>query len=120
MNKARFSGRIAVTGHLLLLTLIFAWIAVIDPPQYWPRSLLLLIAVLPLALPVRGLLYGRPRSFLYSALISLPYALHGASELYVGSERFDLPLAELMLSLLLLFSSVLHIRWSTPSGETAR
>ena len=120
MNKAKLSGYIAVGSHLILFAFIFAWIAVLDPPQEWPRSILLPIALLPLAIPIRGLLDWRHGSFLASAFISLLYALHGGSEIYVDPSDFMLPLIELLLSLTILYTAVMHIRWSAQQQESGQ
>lgn len=98
MNAAAW-GRVAIGCHLLLLGLVFGWIVWFPQAQHWPRPLLLMLVVLPLALPLRGLLHGRPRSHLWAAFLSLPYALHGGAELWVGEVAWWLPLSELLCAL---------------------
>ena len=113
---ARVWGRIAIGSHLLLLGLVFSWIIWFLPPQHWPRPLLLLLTVLPLAIPLRGLLHGKPNSHFWAAFLSLPYMLHAGSELWVSEFSIWLPLAELLFALGLFFSSVIHLRLA--NGQT--
>jgi uncharacterized membrane protein len=107
-------GRAAIASHLLLLGLVFSWVIWFLPAQHWPRPLLLVLVVLPLALPLRGLLHGRPHSFFWAAFLSLPYALHGGAECWVGEYSVWLPLAELLCALGLFLSSAQYLRSSIP------
>jgi len=119
MNRAAISGRIALAAYFLLLGLVFAWVAVFPPPLHWPRPLLLLIAVLPLALPVRGVLHDRPRAWFAAVFLSLVYALHGAAEIFVSPLASVLPYAELGLALLLFISTLLHLRRASQTENPA-
>lgn len=111
MTRIRLSNILAVTSLLLLLALVFSWILWFLTPPHWPRPLLILLAALPLALPLRGMLYGRYRSHLLAAYLSLLYALHGGSELWVA-DHFWLPLLEVLLALSLFFCCALFVRFS--------
>jgi uncharacterized membrane protein len=117
MNACRLSRVIALTSLLLLLSLVFSWIVWFLPPLHWPRPLLLLLAALPLALPLRGMLDGAVRSHLLAAYLSLLYALHGGAELWAGDSPLWLPLLEALLAVILFFSSVLYIRFYPATGQ---
>ncbi|OGT87946.1 MAG: hypothetical protein A2286_14080 [Gammaproteobacteria bacterium RIFOXYA12_FULL_61_12] len=119
MNRAAISGRIALPAYFLLLGLLFLWVVAFQPPLHWPRPILLLTLVLPLALPVRGVLHDRPRAWFTAVFLSLIYALHGAAEIYVAPLASALPYAELGLALLLFFSAVLHLCWSSQAETPA-
>lgn len=119
MNRTGLFGGIALASYFLLLGLLFLWVAAFPPPLHWPRPILLLTVVLPLALPVRGVLHDRPRAWFAAAFLSLVYALHGAAEIYVSPLASALPYAELGLALLLFFSAVLHLRWPSQTETPA-
>ncbi|MBU0500120.1 MAG: DUF2069 domain-containing protein [Gammaproteobacteria bacterium] len=116
MNRTGLFGGVALASYFLLLGLLFLWVVAFTPPLHWPRPILLLIVVLPLALPVRGVLHDRPRAWFAVIFLSLVYALHGAAEVYVAPRASVLPYAELGLALTLFFSALLHLRGSD-SGE---
>ncbi len=116
--SSRTTGIIAVTSYLLLLTLVFSWIVWFLPPTHWPRPMLLLIAVLPLAIPLRGLLHGRIRSFYWAAFLSLVYALHGGGDAWADPGNRWLGLSELILAVTVFTSATLHIRAKNHEAES--
>ncbi|MBF0256643.1 MAG: DUF2069 domain-containing protein [Gammaproteobacteria bacterium] len=118
-RRIRISNLLAILSLLGLLALIFSWIIWFVTPPHWPRPLLILLAALPLALPLRGMLYRRYRSHLLAAYLSLLYALHGGSELWVA-ERLWLPLLEVVLALSLFFSCALFVRFSRNENPELR
>ena len=79
-RKQKFSYRIALTGYFLLLSLLLSWPTWIAPPQRLPVALILIISVIPLLFPLRGLLYGRPSAFTWAAYLSLFYFVHAVTE----------------------------------------
>ncbi len=111
MSRTRLSNLLAIISLILLLSLVFTWIVWFLTPPHWPRPLLILIAAVPLALPLRGMLYQRYRSHLLAAYLSLLYALHGGSELWV-SDQLWLPLLEVLLALSLFFCCALFVRFT--------
>lgn len=113
MSASRISHAIALTSLLLLLALVFSWIVWFLQPPHIARPLLLIVAAMPLALPLRGMLHERGNSYLLAAFLSLLYALHGGSELWVGQHTIWLPLLETLLAVTLFFSATLHIRFAT-------
>jgi uncharacterized membrane protein len=106
----RITGLVALTSYLLLLMLIFGWILWFLPPLHWPRPLLLIIGVLPLAIPLRGVLHGRPHSYFTAIFISLLYFLHGTGELWAGADQPLLTSSEALLALVFFISATLHLR----------
>ncbi|MEO5344157.1 MAG: DUF2069 domain-containing protein [Gammaproteobacteria bacterium SHHR-1] len=118
-RRTRISNVLAILSLLSLLGLVLGWIIWFIEPPHWPRPLLILLAALPLALPLRGMLYGRYRSHLLAAYLSLLYALHGGSELWV-SERLWLPLLEVVLALCLFFCCALFVRFTRNENPAIR
>ena len=118
--KRRLARALALTGYFGLLGLMTAWLAWIAPSARFPVSLVLVIAVFPLLLPLRGLLHGRPRAHAWAAFLSLPYFVHGVGEAYAGTGERWLALLEVALSLGLFFGASLYVRWSaTPAAGAA-
>jgi uncharacterized membrane protein len=94
---------------LALVALLLAW--ALGPS--WDRTGFPAFAlfVLPLLLPLPGMLAGRARAYVWAALISLLYLLHGLVTLISAPAERALGLAEASLALLLLVAASLQARW---------
>lgn len=86
----------------LMLTLI-CWITLGEHGANYPVSAWLLIALVPLLFPLRGLLHGKPYTHAWTGFVMLLYFSHGVGEVY-SAQAFDL-----YASLEVLFSSVTFI-----------
>lgn len=101
---------IALTGFFGLFALLMLWNTVLAPSGRLPVALVLLIAVTPLLLPMRGLLDRNPRSCAWAAYVSLIYFLHGTAEAYANADERLYAVLEVMLSLMLFFGSAFYVR----------
>lgn len=73
-----FAARaLALISYLALLGLILVWTTWIDPPQIVPISVALVILILPLMFPLRGMLHGRRYTHAWSSLLALAYIAIG-------------------------------------------
>jgi uncharacterized membrane protein len=106
----RYIHSLALGCHLLLLGLLFAWVVWFLEPPHWPRPLLILLGILPLALPLRSVLYERPSGYLWTLVLALVYAMHGITELWMGEQKPWLPAAETVLGLGLFLSASFALR----------
>jgi uncharacterized membrane protein len=93
-------------GGLVLAWALGLWDAV--PRSGFPSFALF---ALPLLLPLPGLLAGRARTYVWTALLSLLYLLHGLVTLISSPAERQLGLAEASLALLLLLAASLQARW---------
>ncbi|MDI1231300.1 MAG: DUF2069 domain-containing protein [Methylobacter sp.] len=103
---------IALTGFFGLFALLMLWNTVLVPSTRLPVALVLLVAVTPLLLPMRGLLNRNPRSCAWAAYISLIYFLHGTAEAYVNPDERLYASLEILLSLMLFFGTTFYIRFA--------
>ncbi|WP_432741930.1 DUF2069 domain-containing protein [Methylobacter sp. G7] len=103
---------IALTGFFGLFALLMLWNTVLAPSTRLPVALVLLVAVTPLLLPMRGLLDRNLRSCAWAAYISLIYFLHGTAEAYVNPDERLYASLEVMLSLMLFFGTTFYIRFA--------
>lgn len=103
---------IALTGFFGLFALLMLWNTVLAPSTRFPVALVLLIAVTPLLLPMRGLLDRNPGSCAWAAYVSLIYFLHGTAEAYVNADERLYAALEIMLSLMLFFGSAFYVRFA--------
>jgi uncharacterized membrane protein len=100
----------ALAGFFGLFALLMLWNTVLMPSSHYPVALILLIVVMPLLLPMRGLLYQKPRSCAWAAYISLIYFVHGSTEAYVNADERLYASLEILLSLMLFFGATFYIR----------
>lgn len=103
---------VALIGFFGLFALLMLWNTVLAPSTHFPVALVLLVAVTPLLLPMRGLLDRKPRSCAWAAYISLIYFLHGSSEMYANADERWYAAFEVMLSLMLFFGSAFYVRFA--------
>ncbi len=101
---------IALIGFFGLFALLMLWNTVLAPSIRFPVALVLLVAVTPLLLPMRGLLDRNPRSCAWAAYVSLIYFLHGTAEAYVNADERLYASLEVLLSLMLFFGSAFYVR----------
>ena len=101
---------IALAGFFGLFALLMLWNTVLAPSTRFPVALVLLVAVTPLLLPMRGLLDRKPKSCAWAAYVSLIYFLHGTAEAYVNADERLYASLEIMLSLMLFFGCAFYVR----------
>jgi uncharacterized membrane protein len=106
----RWTIHLIVLSHLGLIALIFAWIFWFLPPDHWPRPILLLLGILPLALPLRGVMQGEEKSYIWAAYLSLLYLTHAGSTLWIGTPPLWLPLVETLLATTLFVAVTLYFK----------
>lgn len=104
------TGRwLTLGGYFGLFFLILAWTSLVDPPQHLPPSLVLLILLLPLLAPLRGLLHGRVRTHAWTSLLALFYVGLGITLAAAEADRVY-GLAMLGFALFLFTGCLLYVR----------
>jgi len=104
-------ARIAtLLGFFGLFFLLVAWHAFVDPPQGFPRALLLLILAGPLLFPLRGILHGRPYTHAWTSFLALFYFALGVFEVAGMSTKPALAWALVALSITLFAGSTSFAR----------
>lgn len=93
-------ARICLFGLLLVQPL---WHGLALAPL-WPRWLVVLLAMLPLALPVAGVLLGRPRALFWAGLVALGYFCHGVAEAWASPPDRVPAMVQLTLALALVLA----------------
>lgn len=113
-NKAKFYYQLALIGFFGLFMLLMAWNTRWFPSVKLPIALVLLLAITPLLLPLRGFLNAKPRSCAWMAYLSIAYLMHGSVEAYVNAaERIPASL-EVIFSALLFIGTTFFIRFNKP------
>lgn len=109
-TQARIYHFIALSGFFGLFSLLMFWNTILYPSTQLPIALVLLLAILPLLLPLRGFLNGNPRSCAWMAYLSIAYFMHGTVEAYVNPVERLIAGLEVAFSLMLFVGSLLVIR----------
>ena len=95
----------------LMITLA-CWITLAEHSDNFPTASFLALALLPLLLPLRGLLHGKPYTYAWNSFMLLFYFSHAVGELY-SSQHFDFyPTLAVLFSTLCFISSILFIRFN--------
>jgi uncharacterized membrane protein len=101
---------LTLTGYFGLLILLLAWNTWLAPPQQLPRTLVLVVLIIPLMFPLRGLLHGKVKTHGWLIFISLFYFTLGIGVAWtIPAERW-LGWLEIGFSLLLYIGAVVYIR----------
>jgi len=77
-----FFQRLTLASWAGLAGLLFIWNTFLIDRHLHSLAGSLLIALIPLSIPLRGLLEGRARAFILAALLSLLYFMHGVTEVF--------------------------------------
>lgn len=109
--KTRLARWLSLAAYLGLIAWLMLWIVLLGDVAREHVSILLLVAVGPLLLPLRGVLAGRDKALIWGALVALLYTVHGGMEAWSDAGQRWLALVELGLSLIYLVSASLFIRW---------
>ena len=108
--KARIYHFTAILGFFGLFSLLMFWNTILYPSTRLPIALVLLLAITPLLLPLRGFLDANPRSGARMAYVSIAYFMHGTVEAYVNPVERMIAGLEVVFSLMLFVGSLLVIR----------
>lgn len=103
----------ALAGYFGLLGLLMLWNIWLAPSRYFPVAMVLIVLVVPLLFPLRGLLHGRISAHLWAGLLALLYFVHGVVEAVSNPAQRWLGLLEIVFSLALFAGALLYVRLRT-------
>lgn len=87
MNKQKISTnnlkKMALCGYFSLLFFMPLWLLVLSPSESLSTSTTLILFILPLLFPLKGLLQGDPFTYAWANFIVLIYFLHSLTTLWV-------------------------------------
>ncbi|WP_286267158.1 DUF2069 domain-containing protein [Thalassotalea atypica] len=102
--------RIAKIGYFGLLILMPLWLFVINPGSLSPL-LSFGLFILPLLLPMRGIILGKPYTYAWANFVVLIYFLHSLTTLWVNPEETFLASLEFVLSALMFFGATYYAKF---------
>jgi len=86
------------------------WFTLIAPSRTIPVVIMLIIFVVPLLFPLRGLLYAKRYTLQWTSYLALFYLAHGLTEIYSTPDERILAGFEILFSLLLYSGCILFAR----------
>ena len=110
MPDSRFLYALTLFGYFGTLVLLTAWYSWLAPATHFPAALVLLVLVVPLLFPLRGLLHGRKYTFAWSCFLALLYFTHGVMEAYSAAATRHLGLLEVVFTSLWFVAAMVYIR----------
>jgi len=111
MTRVGIARWTALLGYFGLLALLLNWFTWLAPPTQVPRSLLLIVLVVPLLFPLRGMLYARRYTHQWVSFLSLFYFAVGVDVWFNNPpEQAVLGALTVLFSLLLFVGSILYAK----------
>ena len=106
----RFLYALTLFGYFGTLTLLTAWYSWLAPPTHFPRALILIIMLVPLLFPLRGLLHGRKYTFAWSCFLALFYFIHAVTQAYSSEPVRHLGMLEVLCTTLWFIAAMAYVR----------
>jgi len=93
-----------------LMVSLLIWILIAEHSENFPVAAWLIIGVIPLVFPMRGILYGKTYTHAWASFLMLFYIAHGIGELYSRDAIIWYPLSEVIFSSIFFITSNLYVR----------
>jgi uncharacterized membrane protein len=110
MNKVLFFRWLTLLSFFGLMLSLLAWILIAPHSENFPTAAMLVLGVVPLLFPMRGLLYAKPYTHAWTSFLMLFYFSHSVGELYSGDSMLLYPLLALIFSFLCFCGSITFIK----------
>src|SRR5690554_3999715 len=120
MKLAHLFRVISLLSFFGLLLSLLAWIIIAEHSENFPTAAWLIIGVMPLLFPLRGILYGKTYTHAWASFLMLFYLAHGIDELYSGDAIFCYPLLEVVFSSSFFIAANMYIRISAKLRKSAQ
>ncbi|AOT07909.1 DUF2069 domain-containing protein [Pseudoalteromonas luteoviolacea] len=101
--KTRLFHRLALFGYFGLLILMPVWLFLLSPREGHSAGFIFVVYILPLLLPLKGIVQDKPYTFAWANFIVLIYFIHGFTLLWIAKDEW------LWVSLELIFATSMFI-----------
>lgn len=108
----------ALVGYFGTLAFLMIWIIWLAPDTI-PRSVVLAIALLPLLVPLRGLLHGRRYTHAWASFLALPYFAFGVDAIVHRANMNWLGTVLVALTLIWFLGCMFYARYHPQSPGAA-
>ena len=108
-----------LVGYYGLLVLLFNWHTWLSPPTQVPRAMLLIVLLVPLLFPMRGLLHGRAYTHAWTSFLSLGYFALGIDVVYTVEVDRVLGGLQIVFSVLLFVGCIYFPRYARLARDSS-
>lgn len=102
--------RFALIGYIGLLILMPVWLFLIAPREGHSNSFIFVVYILPLLLPLKGIIQDKPYTYAWANFIVMFYFIHGFTLLWVAQEQLIWVLLELIFASLMFIGCTYYAR----------
>lgn len=107
---SQFFKQLSLFSFFGLMISLICWITLGEHSADYPTAAWLMIALIPLLFPLRGLLHGKPYTHAWTGFLMLFYFSHGIGEFY-SAQGFDVYASlEILFSFMTFSASIIFIR----------
>jgi len=103
--------KIALTGYFSLLIYMPLWLLWLSPTSSLSPTLSIMLFVVPLLFPFKGLIQGNPYTFAWSNFIVMLYFLHSLTTLWVSKTDFIWACLELIFATMMFISGSYYAKY---------
>ena len=103
--------KIALISYFSLLIYMPLWLIILSPSSGLSPTLTIVMFVVPLLLPIRGILSGNPYTYAWTNFIVMIYFLHSLTTLWVAPEDRLWAAIELILASALFFAATYYAKY---------
>lgn len=115
-----FFKQLALFSFFGLMVTLICWITLAEHSSNYPTSALLILALVPLLFPLRGLLHGKPYTHAWTSFLMLLYFSHGVGEVY-SAQAFDLYASlEVLFSFMTFTASITFIKYNAKMRKASQ
>ncbi|PSV28521.1 DUF2069 domain-containing protein [Photobacterium sp. GB-72] len=108
--QTQYIHRFAVCANLTLMLWVALWQTIISPHPHLNNWVMAVVWIIPLLLPLRGMLAAKPYTYAWSNFILMFYFLHALTLLTIDEGERGLAGIELLLVTIAFLSNILFAR----------
>ncbi|MEH6395783.1 DUF2069 domain-containing protein [Pseudoalteromonas sp.] len=102
--------RIAIIGYVGLLLLMPLWLFLIAPREGHSNGFIFVVYILPLLLPLKGIIQDKPYTYAWANFIVMFYFIHGFTLLWVAQDQLLWVLLELLFASMMFIGCTYYAR----------
>lgn len=110
MKNVLFYRWLTLVSFFGLMLSLLGWILLAPHSDKFPTAAMLVMGIVPLLLPLRGILHGRMYTHAWTSFLMLFYFAHAIGEIYSASSLVPYALGSLIFSALCFVGCLLYIK----------
>ena len=100
----------ALVGYICLLILMPLWLFVLEPRSQYSPAFTFGLYILPLLLPLKGIIQDKPYTYAWANFIVMIYFIHSFTLLWISPEERIYALLELLFSSMMFVGCTYYAR----------